>query len=186
MTTQPRQTLLTADAFLDWATAQPRGRFELVRGRVVAMAPERLGHTRAKSEAWLALRTAIRERDLPCEAISDGASVRIDDQTVYEPDVLVRCGPKAPSDVVTLEDPVIVVEVVSPSSRGVDTGTKLADYLGLPSLRHYLVLETEGRTVTHHRRDEGGRIETRVLRDGTLGLDPPGIEIAVADVFATL
>jgi Uma2 family endonuclease len=186
MTTQPRPSPLTADAFIEWAAEQPRGRFELARGEIVAMAPERLGHTRVKYEAMIALRNAIAERGLGCEAIGDGVSVRIDDQTVYEPDALVRCGPKAPGEAMQVDDPVVVVEVVSPSSRGVDTGVKLADYLRLPTVRHYLIVQTEARAVIHHRRDDAGAIGTRILTGGALALDPPGLEIEVAGLFATL
>jgi hypothetical protein len=57
-------------------------------------------------------------------------------------------------------------------------------YFRIPSVRHYLVLDTEARAVVHHRRGDRGGIETRILRDGGLALDPPGIEIALADLFA--
>jgi Uma2 family endonuclease len=186
MTEQPRPKGLTADAFVEWAARQPGGRFELSGGEVVAMAPERLGHTRVKSETLIAFRSAIAARGLGCEAIADGISVRVDDHTVYEPDALVRCGPKAPSDVVEVTDPVVVVEVVSASSRGVDTGVKLADYFRLPALRHYLIIQPEMRAVVHHRRDDTGDILTRILHDGALALDPPGFAVAIADFFATL
>ena len=183
MTQQPRPQL-TADAFMEWAAAQ-EGRFELSGGEIVAMAPERIAHTRAKAEAWAALKPAIAARGLGCEALADGVSVRIDDRTVYEPDALVRRGPKAPGDAMEVGDPDIVVEVVSPSSRGVDTGVKLADYFRLPTLRHYLIVQTEGRAVIHHRRD-GIAIATRILHEGTLALDPPGLEIGIAGLFASL
>jgi Uma2 family endonuclease len=124
MITQPRHPPLTADSFIEWAAAQPQGRFELLHGEIVAMAPERISHTRAKAEVWAALRSAITAKGLGCEAIADGVSVRIDDRTVYEPDALVRCGPRAPGDAIEVGDPLIVVEVVSPTSRGVDTGSE--------------------------------------------------------------
>lgn len=186
MTTQPRQARLTAAAFIEWAAAQPKGRFELSGGAVVAMSPERLGHTRVKTDTLIALRGAVAAKGLGCEAVGDGISVRVDDLTVYEPDALVRCGPKAPSDVLEIDDPVVVVEVVSPLSRGVDTGVKLADYFRLPTVRHYLIIQTDSRAVIHHRREDVGVIETRILHEGALVLDPPGIEIAISDLFATL
>lgn len=186
MATRPGQARLTVEAFMEWAADQPRGRYELSGGEIVAMAPERLAHTRLKYEVMIALRTAIADRSLGCEAIGDGISVRIDDHTLYEPDALVRCGPRASGETIDLDDPVIVVEVVSPSSRGIDTGVKLADYFRLPSVRHYLIVQIEARAVIHHRRDGGSAIETRVVHDGTLTLDPPGLEIAVPALFATL
>jgi Uma2 family endonuclease len=97
--------------------AQPSGRFELSGGEIVAMSPERLSHTRVKTDTLIALRAAVAAKGLDCEATGDGVSVQIDDRTVYEPDASVRCGPKAPGEAVKIDDPVIVVEVVSPSSR---------------------------------------------------------------------
>ena len=94
---QPRRTELTADEFIAWALEQP-GRFELAEGQVVAMAPERVSHTRAKLDVVVALRAALASRGLDCEAMTDGVSVRIDERTVYEPDALVRCGPRASGD----------------------------------------------------------------------------------------
>ena len=180
---QPRQTEITADEFIAWALEQPGGRFELDNGAVVAMAPERIGHGRVKNRALRALEAAIAARGLGCEAHPDGATVRIDDRTVYEPDALVRCGPPLPGDAIEVTDPVIVVEAVSPSSRGIDRGVKLASYFSLPSVRHYLIVDTDRRVVIHHRRDEEGQIGVRVFRDGLLTLDPPGLTIEVRDIF---
>jgi Uma2 family endonuclease len=69
---QPRPRELTADEFIAWAAEQPTGRFELAEGVVVAMAPERVSHTRAKLDAAVALRAALASRGLGCEALADG------------------------------------------------------------------------------------------------------------------
>jgi len=183
---QPKQNEFTADQFIAWALDQPTGRFELDNGIVVAMAPERVSHARAKSQAWLAFRLAIAARGLGCEALPDGSTVRIDDRTVYEPDALVRCGSPLPGDAIEVGDPVIVVEVVSPSSRGIDKGAKLASYFSLPSVRHYLIVDTEKRIIIHHHLIEDGRIESRFLHEGPLTLDPPGLTIEVQDIFVGL
>jgi Uma2 family endonuclease len=76
-----------------------------------------------------------------------------------------------------------VVEVVSPSSRGIDTGAKLAAYVSLPSLRHYLIVDTDKHVVIHHHRDGKGEIGVRILADCALSLDPPGVTIDVRDLF---
>lgn len=183
MTKRPEPAGFTADAFLAWAAEQPRGRYELVRGAVVAMAPERAVHARTKARTHHALEDAIAAAGLGCEAFPDGMTVRIGEGTVYEPDALVRCGPATPDEAVEVSDPVIVVEVVSRSSRAIDSGAKLADYFALPSVRHYLVLNTDSRAVTHHRRDGDGAIATHVLHHGRIILDPPGLTVEVADLF---
>jgi Uma2 family endonuclease len=111
-------------------------------------------------------------------------SVQVDVDTVYEPDALVRCGEPVHDDTVKISDPVIVVEVISPSSRGQDTGAKLQDYFRLPSVRHYLVVNARKRSAVHHCRDAAGLIQTRIVRTGTLDLSPPGITLALDDLFA--
>src|SRR5688500_12660530 len=119
----PARRRMTADEFLDWAMAQPEGvRYELVAGEVAAMAPERASHARAKVAVFDALRAAVAAAGLPCEAFIDGIAVRIDEATVYEPDVLLRCGTPVADDCIEIVDPVVVVEVLSPSSRHKDTG----------------------------------------------------------------
>jgi Uma2 family endonuclease len=180
---QPKQNAFTADEFIAWALEQSSGRFELDNGIIVDMAPERVDHGRAKARAWRALDAAIAARSLACEALPDGATVRIDDRTVYEPDALVRCGPPLPGDAIEVGDPIIVVEVVSPSSGGIDRGVKLAGYFSLPSVRHYLIVDTDKRVVIHHHLLEAGRIESRFLHEGRLTLDPPGLTIEVQDIF---
>ena len=94
-----------------WAEAQPRGRFELVAGEVVAMPPERISQARIKGNAWLALRLAIASAGLDCQAYPDGVTVEVDDNTDYEPDALVNCGAGPDEDSIAAPNPVIVVEV---------------------------------------------------------------------------
>lgn len=169
---------MTADEFLIWAMQQPEGdRYELVAGVVVAMAPERAVHGRVKGRIFERFSQAIRSAGIPCEAFPDGLAVRVDAETVYEPDALVRCGPLLDDNAIEIGDPIIIVEVVSPSSRRRDTGGKLEGYFRLPSLRHYLIITTENRVIIHHRRDEAGGIATRIIRDGSIHLDPPGIAL---------
>jgi Uma2 family endonuclease len=76
---------MTVEQFVDWAMAQPDGRYELMDGEVVAMAPERAAHALLKSRIWRALETAIAERRVPCEALPDGMTVRIDARTPTSP-----------------------------------------------------------------------------------------------------
>ncbi len=110
-------------------------------------------------------------------------AVRVDDATVYEPDALVRCGEPLPDDAVQIVDPMIVVEVLSPSTRARDAAAKLEEYFRMPSIRHYLIVKTENRSVIHHRLDNDRSIATRILRGGELELALPGLRVTVASFF---
>ena len=111
-------------------------------------------------------------------------TVRIAARAAFEPDALVVCPP--PTDLNTMEipDPVIVVEVLSPSTAADDHGVKLDGYFSLGSVFHYLILDPDRRVMIHHRRGHAGAIETRVLREGVVALDPPGFEAGVSAFFA--
>jgi Uma2 family endonuclease len=105
-------------------------------------------------------------------------AVRVDAATVYEPDAMVRCGAPLDDEATEVVDPLILVEVVSPSSHKRDSGMKLEAYFRIPSVRHYLIVKTTNKTIIHHRRDEAGLITTRIIRDGEFQLDPPGLMLA--------
>jgi Uma2 family endonuclease len=176
------QSLMTVDEFL--ATAEERdGRWEIEDGVAYAMAPEQLGHSDTKFATVAALRAGIARAKLPCRAVLDGPSVRITARTAYQPDALVYCGPRLPPETREIPEPVVIVEVSSPSTRARDEGGKLIGYFSLPSVAHYLLLYPTRRAVVHHKRAEDGLIETRILAGGPLRLDPPGLELTVEDLF---
>jgi len=174
---------MTVDEFLVWAEGQD-GRWELQDGGPVSMCPERVAHTETKGEAYSALKNAIAVARAPCRALTEGAAVRIDTGTVLEPDVLVYCGPRLPADSLEVSSPVIVVEAPSPGAAARDHGAKLEGYFSLPSVMHYLLLDADRGRVVHHKRGRDDILESRIWRDGVLRLDPPGLEIAVVNLFA--
>ena len=110
-------------------------------------------------------------------------AIRIDDRTVYEPDAAIRCGDTLSDDAVFYDDPVLVVEIQSPSTSNVDANNKLANYFRLPSVQHYLILRVRQPMVIHHQRGRDGTIQTRILASGELRMDPPGITVDVASLF---
>lgn len=176
------QKLMTVDEFLSWAEGQ-EGRWELYNGVPYLMAPERTKHGKVKFAVQTALVQGIRRAELDCHMLPDGATVRVAARTAHEPDALVYCGPELPGDALEVPHPVIVVEVSSPSTRKIDSGIKLAGYFQLPSVQHYLIVNPDGPPLIHHQRQAGDTILTRLVSEGALRLDPPGIEVAVGEVF---
>ncbi len=174
---------MTVDEYLAWAEEHP-GRYELLDGTVFAMPPEGAGHAEKKAAVHAALLAGIRARHLACHALPDGMTVRIDDTTAYEPDALVYCGPKLAPSALEVPNPLIVVEVLSPSTRHIDLSAKLADYFRLPSIAHYLIVDPEKPRIVHHARSAGDAILTRIVTAGGITLDPPGITFTMDDVYS--
>lgn len=170
--------------FQRWADAQPSGRFERIDGAVVAMAPERIAHLRVKRDVLLALMRGIEASGLACEALPDGGTIEVDDGNDYEPDAVVACGELAAGGATVVPNPVVVVEVLSPSTRGGDLTRKLVGYFKLPSVQHYLIVWAERPQAIHHRRrDDGPTIETQIVTSGEIRLDPPGLSISIEDIY---
>jgi Uma2 family endonuclease len=140
---------MTVPEFLAWAETQENPRFELIDGQPVAMAPERSEQVQAKRYAANALESAIRSAGVVCEV--EGLAVAVDESTAYVPDALVNCGEPVARDSMTAPNPVIVVEVLSPSTRGMDTTVKPAGYFRVPSLKHYLIVDLGRQHVVHYR-----------------------------------
>ena len=112
-------------------------------------------------------------------------TVRIDQDTAHEPDALVYCGDKLPASAVEVPNPVILVEVLSPSTRHVNASAKLAGYFRVPSCQHYLIVDPDKQLVVHHARGEADAIITRIVREHTVRLDPPGLELTIGELFAS-
>jgi Uma2 family endonuclease len=175
---------VTVDEFLVWAEGRP-GRYELLHGRIYAMSPQRAVHAVVKMAIATELNRAVKSSGLAWHVMPDGMTVRITDDTAHEPDALVYCGPKVADDVLEIKSPMIVVEVLSPSTRAIDVGTKLPNYFSLPSIKHYLIVapESSRRLVTQHSRQADGTILTTILRGGSIRLEPPGLELDFESLF---
>ncbi len=174
---------LTVDEYLSWAVEQP-GRYELFRGEVIAMSPETAGHAEMKGHIYSALTAAVRQRDLRCYVLPDGMTVRIDESTAFEPDALVYCGQKASATTLEIPNPVIIVEVLSSSTRRIDLTHKLTGYFRLPSVMHYLIVDPTQPSIVHHARGEEA-IRTQIVTSGSIMLDPPGLELSLADIYGS-
>ena len=176
-------TRLTVDEFLAWSVRQERGKYELFDGVVVMQQSQQWEHAKVKAAVYMALARAIQERGVACYAAPDGMTVRITKRTAFEPDALVAPLPEPDRKSLEVPNPIVVVEVLSPSTARADATTKLRGYFQVPTIQHYLILDPEGLTVTHHKRGPGDALETCVLTEGDLNLEPPGLVIALRDIF---
>ena len=157
---------LTVDEFLAWAARQTEGKYEFVDGAVIMQQAQNWGHSRVKFEVALALREAIRAAEVACYVASDGPTVRISKHKAFVPDALVAPLPEPAFDSLEITNPIIVVEVLSPSTVRLDTTTKLDGYFKISNVKR------------------AAAVKTRIVRKGGLALNPPGIEIRPSDLFA--
>ena len=180
---------LSREDYYRWCDEQPTGRYERHEGRIVAMAPERGAHLRMKAEVLVALRRAVKDAGIPCQALPDGAAV-MTGESDYEPDALVNCGEPMADDALAAPNPVVVVEVLSPGTRSIDTGAKLAAYFRVPSIHHCLIVHPTKPSVIHHRRVRdapgnapGDAIATRLVASGFIAMTPPRVVLHMGELY---
>jgi Uma2 family endonuclease len=173
---------MTVDEYLAWAAGRPE-RHELYDGLVYAMSPEGAGHAQIKFAIQSALASGIKTGGLPCHMLPDGMTVRVEARTAFEPDALVYCGQRVAPTALEIPNPVIVVEVLSPSTRRIDASKKLAGYFRLSSVAHYLIVDPTEPLILHHTRGSDGTILTHIVREGVIALEPPGLELRLTDVY---
>jgi len=160
-------------------------RHEYLGGIVHAMAGGSNRHNVIASNAVAFL--LMRLRGKPCRPFNSDTKVRIeypDHTRFYYPDAMVVCAPN-PLDDHFQENPVVIVEVLSETTRRIDLGEKRDAYLIIPSLKALLLVEPDEALVTVHRRKPEGGFEAEVHRgmDAVIPLPEIAVELPLSELF---
>lgn len=168
----------TVEAFDRWHAARSE-RWEFIAGVPVMMAPGSLSHTIIKGNVLRHL--ANKLAGSPCRAFVDGAEVK-SRQLSAIPDVVVACGPIDLASS-TIAEPVVIVEVLSPSSERDDIGRKWQGYCLIPSLRHYLVVAQDSRFVTLHTRTGPASFDESIHQEGAIALEAIEVTLTLDEIY---
>ncbi len=167
--------------YLAWESAQP-GRNEFWRGEVFAMVGGKRGHGRVIANLMRHLGAHLD--DTPCQAFSEGMKVQVGEEAVLYPDVFVTCDREFTADQAVFAAPVLVVEVLSPSTQAYDRSKKFAIYRQLASLREYALIDPDSRRVEVFRPAEDRHWKLFDMSDDEdLVLESIGCKVALRDVF---
>lgn len=124
---------------------------EFYQGQVFAMAGGTFQHARIGLNVTTEL--AVRLRGKPCQPMNSDMRITTPSELNTYPDASVYCGqPELTDSNKTLLNPVLIVEVLSPSTRSYDRGDKFHHYRSIPSLRDYLLIDSETVLVEHYQR----------------------------------
>jgi Uma2 family endonuclease len=143
---------MTPEAYLEWEARQS-AKHEYVAGEIFAMVGVTQRHNRLSLNLAMALIQALRDR--PCQVFSTEIKLRVAKSAAYYyPDVMVVCAEERPvaGDQSAAEDPVLIVEVLSPSTEGTDRREKLAAYRGLTSVQEYVLVSQDRQQIEIYRR----------------------------------
>jgi len=151
---------------------------EYIDGAVYAMAGASRNHQRITANVLSELLTQLK--NTPCEPFASDIKVKVGGKFFY-PDVMVVCKDDSGNDYYT-ENPVIIVEVLSKSTRRMDETAKKFAYQTLPTLKEYVLIEQDFVDVEVCRRSEGWVSRHYFLGD-SVTLDSVGLTLSVADIY---
>jgi Uma2 family endonuclease len=177
--------------FEEWAAYEdPSGeKYEYIGGRMVRLPEASIPHGRLTINAGSAINNALRKKGSKCWASAGGQKVHFKDYGDGGiPDVLVVCGQPElkPSSKDVIVNPILVVEVLSPSTEDYDRGGKFARYRSLASFQEYvLISQHDFKIETWYRLEENvWRISRFEGLEVKMQLDSIGIEIPLAEIYA--
>ncbi len=201
MTVARKQRKWTVDEFFAWNEFQEE-KFELVDGVPVlkrmpvpvmlpgASAPIMMtgaGRRHNKASGNLFQLIADQLRGGPCNAFVNDAAVKTSLNQIRFPDLVVDCGTPL-DDGFIFENPRLVAEILSPSTRSFDLAEKITEYWRIATIAHILIVDPAKLRVQLHARHGGEAPTVRVFSNAEDTIDIPDLKITLklADLFEGL
>ena len=172
----------SVEEFLDIAEASEY-RYEYIDGEPIKLTGGKLNHFRIIHRIQVLLDRFLAATN--CEVLASGMLVRVGQSTLVDPDVSVVCGTaETESDTRILLNPILVVEVISPTSIDHDRVVKRRLYQAVDSIQAYLIVEQDQMLVELFTRGESGWDLRRFARpDDEIPLDALACRLPLRDIY---
>ncbi len=170
---------MTLAEFLAWEERQPL-RYEFDGIGPVAMTGGTLGHSAIQRN--LAFSLTARLRGKPCQFYGSDLKFQVSDGRIRYPDGTILCSPVDRAATV-VHNPVVVFEVLSPSTTRTDRLVKAREYQATPSVQRYVMLEQDSVGATVYARAGDGWTHEILVGDSTLALPEVGVELPLAELY---
>ena len=169
---------MTLDEFLAWEQIQEL-RWEFDGFAPMAMTGGTSDHSAIQLNIYLAVGGRLRGK--PCRVFTADLKVRVAGSIRY-PDAFVVCTPVASGTLVVF-DPVVIFEVLSPSTASTDVGAKNQEYRDTPSVQRYVMLAQERRQATVFARAGNDWVGHIVTGDAVLEMPEIGISVPLTELY---
>jgi Uma2 family endonuclease len=144
---------MTVEEYIEWE-AQQEIRHEYVNGEVFAMTGGTIAHNDLALNFYTALRPHLRSQG--CRMNVSDVKLQVSFQSrYYYPDVIVSCDSQDFNSHQFIQNPKIIVEVLSPSTSAKDRDEKFTCYLKIPTLQEYILIDSQKIFVERYCRGEG-------------------------------
>ncbi|MBI4503615.1 MAG: Uma2 family endonuclease [Gemmatimonadetes bacterium] len=178
--TRPAGHLMSLEEYLAFEEKSPL-RHEYVAGEVYVMVGGTTRHNLITLNLTRHLHQPARSRG--CRVFATDVKLRAAADRIYYPDIILACGKAADVERI-VQEPALVAEVTSPSTRATDRREKLDAYQRIPSLRTYLVVEQRRRQVFAYTRDAKGQwLREEIQGSGEISIPTLGIQLSLDDIY---
>jgi Uma2 family endonuclease len=168
--------------FLAWEERQPV-RYEFDGVGPIGMTGGTRAHADIQANLAAALRTRLRGK--PCRFYGSDLKIRTADDHIRYSDGFVTCtGGENASTIVS--DPVVIFEVLSPSTAAMDRIIKAREYQAMPSVKRYVMLEQDRIGATAYTRASDDWKHEILIEDSILALPEIGLELPLAELYEGL
>jgi len=154
MIAQPKSSPpMTVLEYLEWESKQEI-RHEYLDGEIIAMTGGTIAHTKIYLNFYRALYAPLQLKG--CEVYTADVKVKnAQDSRYFYPDLVVTCDAQDLQAYNLIQNPKLIIEVLSPSTREYDRGDKFKYYRAFPSLQEYVLVDSESIFVEVYQRTEG-------------------------------
>ncbi|MGC4235028.1 MAG: Uma2 family endonuclease [Niabella sp.] len=133
---------------------------EYFRGEIFAMSGAKLQHNKIAGNLYASLHTRLRAKE--CMPYNSDQRIHIESNTLFTyPDISIVCGEAVTlnNDDMNVLNPSVIIEILSPSTKNYDRGEKFRLYRNIPTLKEYILIDSESVHIEAFRLNEAQRWE---------------------------
>ena len=182
MVALPRDPSMSVEEYLQIDRSSIETRYEYIDGYVTMLAGGTLDHATIGANIISILRRSLR--GTPCRVFTSDARVRLSRTRFVYPDASISCDEQDRGQSDNVQSPLLVVEVLSPSTEGYDRGRKFGFYRECPTIQEYLLLDSQRPMLEVYRRERHNLWILRAYRlDEDVELTNLGVRFPVSTVY---
>lgn len=176
---------LTIEEYLQWEK-EGREKHEFYRGEIFAMAGAGSRHNIIFKNLFRDISSQLKGK--PCQPYGSDLRIHIPENSLFTyPDISVICGDLVSSD----EDensfirPAVIIEILSPSTQSYDRGEKFRFYRDIPTLKEYIMVDSESVSIEAFRTNDRGHWELQEYKTATGNMDIATVNISllISDIY---
>lgn len=175
------QLTMSPEEYLAWEAKQD-GKYEYENGKIIAMTGGTIPHSQISPNLGALLLAHLRGKS--CKVTISDAKVSIRSGKYYYPDIVVTCDDRDRFARDFLQHPVLIAEVLSPTTEARDRGIKQQNYMLIDTLQTYILINSERPSIEIYQRrdDRAWEYQSIAIAKTTLDQDDPLIHITSIDL----